>query len=203
MVSEAVSRLSQQIKALSASDQSTREAAAAQLFAQGRELARPAIAHWLADEQLAHYFVLDASRAPHQTVGIAVHPANFESTRAACGSPPLANVPPDQDALEFELEFPTEVRLDILTSRHPAGDGAIARFLQKFGEGIQQVELQVSSVDAATQLLRDRFQVTPVFPATRPGANNTRINFFLVPLSTGPKVLIELVEAPPAPHSLC
>ena len=57
----------------------------------------------------------------------------------------LADVPPDQDALEFEIEFPTGVRLDILTTREPAGAGAIARFLQKFGEGIQQVEFLVTN----------------------------------------------------------
>ncbi len=105
-------------------------------------------------------------------------------------------MPPDQDAREFELDFPNRVRLDILTTGDPEGAGAIARYLQKFGESIQQIELLTRDVDQATQLLQTRFGLTPVFPNTRAGANGTRVNFFLVPAPSGRKVLIELVEAP-------
>jgi tellurite resistance protein TerC len=134
------------------------------------------------------------------TVGIAVLPENFEKIRTANGSPPLAEVPPDQDALEFELEFEGDFlqppRLDILTTKAPGGDGAIARFLKKFGEGIQQVEIDVTDVDRATEILRTRFQIVPIYSATRPGANGTRVNFFLVTSWNGGKVLAELVEQP-------
>ena len=103
---------------------------------------------------------------------------------------------PEQDALEFELQFPHGVRLDILTPRDPAGSDAIARFLARAGEGIQQVECEVRDVTRATQLLRERFALEPVYPETRAGADGTRINFFLVPTTEGRKVLIELVESP-------
>ncbi len=137
---------------------------------------------------------------PKLTIGIAVLPESFDKIRTANGSPPLADVPPDQDVLEFELEFTGRVtpppRLDILTTKAPGGDGAIARFLRKFGEGIQQVEIDVTDVDRATEILRTRFQVEPIYPATRAGANGTRVNFFLVTSWNGAKVLAELVEQP-------
>ena len=140
---------------------------------------------------------------PEVTVGVAVGPNNFDRIRRICGSPPLAEVPPDQDAREFELDFPNRVRLDILTPGDPEGAGAIARYLQKFGESIQQIELLTRDVDQATQLLQTRFGLTPVFPNTRAGANGTRVNFFLVPAPSGRKVLIELVEAPASARTLC
>jgi tellurite resistance protein TerC len=149
-----------------------------------------------------HFVLPDGKKVafPKLTIGIAVLPETFDRIRTANGSPPLADVPPDQDALEFELEFtgqfiPTP-RLDILTTKAPGGDGAIARFLNKFGEGIQQVEIDVTDVDHATEILRTRFQIEPVYPATRPGANGTRVNFFLVTSWNGRKVLVELVEQP-------
>ena len=51
---------------------------------------------------------------PRLTVGIAVLPETFEKIRAANGSPPLADVPPDQDVLEFELEFSGRFHTDLL-----------------------------------------------------------------------------------------
>ena len=188
---------------LSDPDSAVREAAAAKMFASVCELVRPALERWLAEEEFARCVVLGPSRSPEETVGLAVQPHNFHRIRAAFGSPPLADVPPDQDALEFEIAYPTGVRLDILTTRQPEGDGAIAGFLRKFGEGIQQIELLVKSVDAAAQILDARFGVAPLFPATRAGANGTRVNFFLVPLPAGGKVLVEFVEAAAQPRSLC
>ncbi len=183
------------IRALGDSDSAARESAASKIFTRGSELARPALVQWLAYEDLARCFVLRPSGLPEETVGLAVAPLNFGRIRAACGSPPLADVPPDQDALEFELEFPGRIRLDILTTRQPEGSGAIARYLQKFGQGIQQVELLARDVDTATQILRARFGLVPLFPATRAGANRTRVNFFLVTVSSAEKVLLELVGA--------
>jgi tellurite resistance protein TerC len=134
------------------------------------------------------------------TVGIAVLPETFEKIRAANGSVPLADAPADQDVLEYELEFKKNilphVRLDILTTKASGGNGAIARFLDKFGEGIQQVEIDVTDVDRATEILRTRFNIPPIFPATRAGANGTRVNFFLVTASDNQKLLVELVEQP-------
>ena len=142
--------------------------------------------------------ILDASQFPVTTVGIAVTPETFERVRAANGASRLADVPPDQDAKEFELHFAQSIQLDILTTREPGGAGAIARYLQKFGEGIQQVELLARNVDAATEILRSRFGVQPIYPVTRAGADGTRVNFFLVSLPENApeqgKILIELVE---------
>jgi len=87
--------------------------------------------------------------------------------------------------------------MDVLTTKDPAGAGAIAKFLQKFGEGIQQVEFLCKDVDRATQLLRENFGVKAVYPATRAGADGTRVNFFLVAAPDEGKVLIELYEAAP------
>jgi hypothetical protein len=136
--------------------------------------------------------------SPRLTIGIAVQPETFERIRTANGSPPLADAPPDQDVAEFELEFTGHFipppRLDILTTNAPGGDGAIARFLNKFGEGIQQVEIDVNDVNRATEILHKRFQIEPIYPTTRSGANGTRVNFFLVASWNGAKVLVELVE---------
>jgi len=128
------------------------------------------------------------------TVGLAVQPATFAKIREANATPALANVPPEQDAQEFELHFPTSISLDILTSRDPAGEGAIARFLKRFGEGIQQVEYRCVDVDRATAILKETFAVVAVYPQARIGADNTRINFFLAPTAGGGKVLIEFYE---------
>lgn len=185
------------IRALGDSDAAARERAANALFSAGCELARSATQSWFLDSGFAALVVRDSGEMPEWTVGVAIQPETFEKIRAACGSPPLADVPAGQDAREFELEFPGGVRVDVLTTSAPGGSGAIARFLEKSGQAIQQVEIAVSDVDGATQILRTRFGVTPVYPATRPGADGTRVNFFLVPSSQNVKVLIELVEKSP------
>ncbi len=177
-------------------DPARRSSAAAVIFERGRQLAAAALSQWLADPAKAEWIVRDASGLPRITVGVAVQPESFERILAASGAPPLADVPPDQDAREFELDFDGGARLDVLTTRDSQGSGAIARFLAKFGEGIQQVEIEVRSADRATELLRTRFGLEPVYPATRAGAGATRVNFFLAPSAQGGKVLLELVESP-------
>jgi hypothetical protein len=137
---------------------------------------------------------------PVVTVGLAVEPSTFEKIRNANGFPRLAQVPPDQDAEEFELHFPERVSLDVLTTRQPGSLGAIARYLSKFGEGIQQVEYWCSDLDCATSLLQLEFGLAPVYPEPRPGADGTRINFFLVAAADGGKILIELYEMEKSPH---
>ena len=108
--------------------------------------------------------------------------------------PHLADVPPDLDAKEFELEFEHDVRLDVLTTKDPDGTGAIARYLKKSGAGIQQVEIFSKDVDRATEILNTRFGLSPLYPAARAGADGTRVNFFLVAAGPGKKALIEIVE---------
>ena len=172
-----------------------REQAATKIFQQGVELASALVAKWLDDAELAKLFVIGEFHAVETTVGLAVDRENFSRIRAANGLPRLANVPPDQDAEEFELQFNHDVRLDLLTTKDPDGKGAIARFLRKFGEGIQQIELLVRDVDGATEILREKYHLEPIYAKTRAGADGTVVNFFLAPTSQGKKVLIELVEA--------
>jgi hypothetical protein len=163
-------------------------AAAALLYREGASLCASATSEWMKNSKFRALV-----RSDECTVGIAVQSQTFEAIRVAHGSPRLADVPPDQDAKEFEVEIGGG-HFDILTTREPGGAGAIARYLQKFGEGIQQIEINVHDVDRATQILRARFGIEPVYPATRPGADGTRVNFFLAP-AQGKKALIELVEA--------
>ena len=182
-----MSAIAQWIAQLADADRVTREEAAASLYSTGRALGDAATAMWRGDVQMASLFIAPA------TVGIAVQPEHFEAIGAAMGAPRLANVPPDQDAREFELHL-VGTNIDILTTRAPGAGGAIDHFLQKFGEGIQQVEYPVRSVDRATELLRARFGLQPIYLQTRAGADNTRVNFFLASTPDGRKVLIELVE---------
>ncbi len=179
------------ISKLASPDPGSRESAAAEIFARGRELVEPILAAWLQNSEIRANFNAGDSR---MTVGVATLPGTFVKIRATNGDPRLVNVPPDQDALEFELHFANGVQLDVLTTKEPGGTGAVARFLEKFGEGIQQVEFDVKSVDEAAKILRSHFNLAPLYPATRAGADGTRVNFFLASRPDGRKVLIELVE---------
>ena len=183
------------IAMLSSADPGERASGAREIYRAGRELADEASQEWRSDLEFAALLETAAgANEPPVTVGLAVNPLAFEAIRGANGSPHLADVPPDQDAIEFELHFDTHVALDILTTRDPHGHGAIARYLSKFGEGIQQVEYRCRNVDAATALLKKKFAVEPIYPHTRSGADNTRINFFLAKTPDNTKVLIELYE---------
>jgi len=180
--------LSEHITRLASQDAKERDAAAEKIYVAGSILARRAARAWLKDAE----FVSFVGAEPKITVGLAVPRELFSKIRDANGSPRLAEVPADQDAEEFELHFPG-LYFDVLTSKAPEGSGAIARYLSRFGAGIQQVEFLCSNVDGATQLLRERFGVTPIYPEARGGADWTRVNFFLVTTDED-KVLIELYE---------
>jgi len=188
------SPLDSAIAGLSAADASKREAAAEEIYRLGRAKAGSAISDWWDDSELS---ALLLAPNPVVTVGLAVARETFSPIRIANGTPRLAEVPAEQDAEEFELHFAEDVSLDILTTREPGGNGAIAKFLAKSGEGVQQVEYRCSNVDRATAILKEKFKVASVYPETRPGADGTRVNFFLVDSPDGGKVLIELYEAPP------
>ena len=174
---------------LADADPEKRAAAAERLYHEGASLCSAATSEWMKDAEFRGLV-----RPGGCVVGIAVAPKSFEAIRAANGFLRLADVPPDQDAMEFEMELAGH-HFDILTTREPGGAGAIARYLQRFGEGIQQIEINVTNVDRATEILRKRFGLEPVYPATRPGADGTRVNFFLAPAG-GKKALVELVEYP-------
>jgi len=186
------SPLDQSIADLSSADTSKRNAAAGEIYRLGRATAGSAISVWWAESELS---ALLLGPNPAITVGLAVQRDTFGRIRIANGTPRLADVPPDQDAEEFELHFTEGISLDILTTREPGGSGAIAKYLTKFGEGIQQVEYRCANVDRATQILKEKVRVDAVHPATRAGAEGTRVNFFLVASPDGGKVLIELYES--------
>ncbi len=169
--------ISSAISNLSAAEKSARVAAAGEIYRQGRAPADRAVSRWWEEAELAELLL---SPKPIVTVGVAVRRETFAKIRAANGQPALANVPQEQDAEEFELHFGDGVELDVLTSSDPAGQGAIARFLAKFGEGVQQVEFRCSNVDRAMAIVRERFGVAPIYPEARAGANGTKVNFVLV-----------------------
>jgi len=188
---------------LAASDEHVKIESAMRLYLAGVSLCTPLLSRWVSDPEFRELTLPDnpASEAHARSqpsaivVGIAVQPETFQKIRAANHSPRLVEAPADQDAQEFELHLNGSLEFDILTTREPGGPGAISRYLQRFGEGIQQIEIYVRDVDRATEILRTRFSLPPLYPATRAGADGTRVNFFL---ATGPdakKVLIELVQA--------
>ena len=186
------------ISKLAGADISEREAAAYALFRRGCSTAEPVLRKWFADPE---FRALAPAGSALLTVGLAVQPATFEAIRARFGHPQLAEVPVDQDVLEFELSFAHGVRLDVLTPGSAEQEGPIAKFLARFGEGIQQVECDVRDVSRATEILRQRFQLEPVYPRIRAGANQTLVNFFLVPVAEDRKLLIELVQSPKKPKT--
>jgi hypothetical protein len=175
------------------------------LYLHGVNLFMPLLTKWVDDLSFRELTLPFSRNAEEQKkngpstimVGIAVNPDLYERIYIANGSPHLADVPLDQDAREFELEMDDGVKLDILTTREPGGEGAIARYLKKFGQGIQQIELYVRSVDRATELLGSNFGLNAIYPTTRAGADNTRVNFFLTTTPDAKKLLVELVEAKP------
>jgi hypothetical protein len=170
-----------------------RAKAAAEVHALGRDRAAMATQAWWRNADMARL----CGPSPAATVGLAVQPPTFAKIREANDFPRLAEVPPEQDASEFELHFPGGVALDVLTTSEPKGTGIIARFLARQGQGVQQVEFRCADVNRATEILRDQFGVQPVYPAKRPGAEGSNVNFFLVTVPDGTKVLIELYEQGP------
>jgi len=189
--------ISSAIRNLSAADESTRVAAATEIYRQGRIPADRAAFDWWKDAELSELLL---SAKPIVTVGVAVRRETFARIRAANGQAELADVPQEQDAEEFELHFADGVELDVLTSGEPSGQGAIARFLAKFGEGVQQVEFRCLNVDRAMAILRERLRLAPIYPKARAGANGSKVNFVLVPVpgagAENAKVLIEFYELP-------
>lgn len=185
------SPLSQLIAALATPDTLARTQAAREIYLGARSGADAAVKEWWNDEELAQLLF---APTPAVTVGIAVTRGNFARIHEANGSPRQAIVPVDQDAEEFELNFPPKVSLDILTSRDPTGGGAIARYLAKFGEGVQQIEYRCRDVDRAAEILSTKFSVSAIYPVARTGADHARVNFFLVSVPAGGKTLIELYQ---------
>ena len=86
-----------------------------------------------------------------------------------------------------------ESRIELL---EPTGEGsAVARHIEKRGEGIHHLALQVEDLPGLVQRLRDA-GVTLVGEAPRPGAGGSTVAFVHPKAAGG--VLIELVQAEPA-----
>lgn len=171
---------------LAGPDPSRGFAARLELYRAGCALAADIFAAWQKDAE----FALLVAGQP--IVGVAVPADVFARIRQQWHMPPLASVPPDLNTAEFELQAPGPP-MDILTPVD--NEGAIQKFLDRFGPGIQQVELPVRNVEAAVRILTTRFGLAPVYPEPRDGADGTRVNFFLVEKPGGGRVLIELFEA--------
>ena len=192
------------IEGLSDSGPQRREESGLRIYLAGVNLFMPLLTRWVDDLNFREMTLPFSRIAAEQKkngpstiiIGVAVNPETFEKIRIANDSPHLAEVPPDQDAREFELETNAgAVKIDVLTTREPGGSGAIARYLEKFGAGIQQIELYVRDVGRATEILRSTFGLQPIYPGTRAGADGTRVNFFLATTPDAKKLLVELVEA--------
>ncbi len=88
--------------------------------------------------------------------------------------------------------------IQLLAPLHP--DSPIARFLDRSGEGIQQVAYTVEDVDSVSATLRSR-GVRILYDEAKRGTSGSRVNFVHPKDAMG--VLVELVEpADPsrAPH---
>src|SRR6266581_3499841 len=96
------SPLAAAIAGLSSAVPSVRQAAAEEVYRLGRATAGIAVSAWWADEELS---ALLQGPQPTITPGVAVQRETFNRIRIANGTPRLAEVPPDQDAEEFELHF--------------------------------------------------------------------------------------------------
>ncbi len=196
--------IAQWIHDLAGSDERAEIESAMRLYLAGVSLCTPLLSRWVSDPEFRELTLPgkptgEAHARPQPSaivVGIAVQPETFQNIRAANNSPRLAaRARRSGCPQEFELHLDASLEFDILTTREPGGPGAISRYLQKFGEGIQQIEIYVRDVDRATEILRTRFALPPLYPATRAGADGTRVNFFLATAPDAKKVLIELVEA--------
>jgi methylmalonyl-CoA/ethylmalonyl-CoA epimerase len=83
-------------------------------------------------------------------------------------------------------------RIQLLAPLRP--DSPIGKFIERSGEGIQQVAYGVDDIDAASAELRAR-GVRLLYDEPRRGTAGSRVNFVHPKDAMG--VLVELVEAPP------
>jgi methylmalonyl-CoA/ethylmalonyl-CoA epimerase len=114
-----------------------------------------------------------------------------------------------RDALGLDVSEPSEVlservravfvpvgdaSIELLQATAP--DSAIARSIERRGEGLHHITLAVDDLGAALARLKAR-GIRLVDETPRPGAHGTRVAF-VHPASTG-GVLLELKERPPGP----
>lgn len=97
----------------------------------------------------------------------------------------------EQGVEEALIKFADESQIQLLASTDE--NSAIGKFLVKHGQGVQQIALRVTDLDAATAALAEK-NIPMVYPAPKPGSNNSSINFIHPKYAGG--VLLELVEYP-------
>ncbi|MGJ9414183.1 methylmalonyl-CoA epimerase [Aeromicrobium sp. CF4.19] len=76
-------------------------------------------------------------------------------------------------------------------------DSTIAKFLDRNGQGMQQLAYRVTDIDAVSAILRER-GVRLLYPEPKRGTSDSRVNF-VHPKDAG-GVLVELVEPAASPH---
>jgi methylmalonyl-CoA/ethylmalonyl-CoA epimerase len=94
-----------------------------------------------------------------------------------------------QGVEEALILFPDGSKIQLLAALESTS--TIGKFLEKHGEGVQQVALSVKNLEFAGQKLLAA-GISLVYPAPQKGSNDSSINF-IHPKFTG-GVLIELVE---------
>lgn len=82
-----------------------------------------------------------------------------------------------------------ESKLELLESTDP--EGPVARFIEKFGEGLHHIALEVADIDVALRKIAGQ-GIPLIDEKPRKGVEDTRIAF-LHPKGTG-RVLLELVQ---------
>ena len=81
-----------------------------------------------------------------------------------------------------------ETKIELLESTEP--DGVIAKYIEKRGEGIHHLALEVSDINEALKTLTEK-EIPLINETPRKGVENTNVAF-LHPKGT--KILLELVE---------
>lgn len=90
---------------------------------------------------------------------------------------------------EVMMAAPDGRHVQLLAALSP--ESAVGKFLARHGQGLQQLALAVTDIDAACAAV-EAAGLRLVFPAPQPGTAGSRINFIHPKDATG--VLVELVE---------
>jgi methylmalonyl-CoA/ethylmalonyl-CoA epimerase len=95
----------------------------------------------------------------------------------------------EQGIDEAMLAIPEDTYIQLIAPLGP--DTTIAKFLDKNGEGLQQIAYRVTDINQAMTLVSDA-GLRLIYPEPRIGTSNSKINF-IHPKDAG-GILVELVE---------
>ncbi len=160
--------------------------------------------HWMAEKRadsvLETYKVVSGLREllyKPATCGVCVEPATFKKIQQAWGVPDqLIHKVESQNALEFELHLSGGVHLDILTVIDRKKESALTSFLDRNGEGVQQVEIFTSDTAKVTELIQKNSKALGgklAYAEPIVGASGTPVNFHITK-AQGSNVLLEFVQ---------